>query len=151
MIQDLEKFNEKYFVALSPDKDTLIFAKKNRFDKQQNTEQMMQRLTPEERVLLDWNKHTCTMFLDDYFMISGHLNSKKEKNQENVKDLQKIMPTIVERYPELDIICGMDANSYIEPFDKRIFMFPDSPDIFTTIKKRTSMQVQSKKAELLVE
>ena len=45
----------------------------------------------------------------------------------------------------------MDANSYIAPFDERIFMFPDSADIFTTVKKRTSMQVQTKKAEKLVE
>lgn len=45
----------------------------------------------------------------------------------------------------------MDANSYIEPFDKRIFMFPDSPNIYTTVKKRTSMQVQSKKAEKLIQ
>ena len=45
----------------------------------------------------------------------------------------------------------MDANSYIAPFDNRIFMFPDSANIFTTVKKRTSMQVQTKKAEKLIE
>ena len=38
LIQDLEKFNDKYFVAISPDKDTLIFAKRNRFEKQNKTE-----------------------------------------------------------------------------------------------------------------
>lgn len=31
LMHDLEKFKEKYFVAISPDKDTLIFAKRNRF------------------------------------------------------------------------------------------------------------------------
>ena len=33
LIQDVEKFKDKYFVSLSPDKDTLIFAKKSRFNK----------------------------------------------------------------------------------------------------------------------
>ena len=45
----------------------------------------------------------------------------------------------------------MDANSYVAPFDKRIFMFPESASIFTTVKKRTSMQVQTKKAEKLIQ
>ena len=80
LIQDLQKFKDKYYVAVSADKDTLIFAKKNRFDKQYENEIMLQRLTADEKALLDWNKHTCTMFLDGYFMISGHLNSKKEQN-----------------------------------------------------------------------
>lgn len=39
------------------------------------------------------------MFLDSYMLISGHLNSKKEENAANVKDLVKIMPVVVERYP----------------------------------------------------
>ena len=33
LIQDLQKFKDKYYVSVSADKDTLIFAKKNRFDK----------------------------------------------------------------------------------------------------------------------
>lgn len=40
----------------------------------------------------------------------------------------------------------MDANSFIPTFDKEIFMYPDSADIYTTVKKRTSMQVQTSKA-----
>lgn len=60
---------------------------------------MLQRLEKGERDLLDWNKHTCAMFLDSYMLISGHLNSKPEKNQENVKDLQKVMPIVLEKYP----------------------------------------------------
>ena len=56
------------------------------------------------------------MFLDNYFLISGHLNSKKAENQVNVKELQTVMPIIMEKYPEYDVICGMDANSFIAPF-----------------------------------
>lgn len=44
----------------------------------------------------------------------------------------------------------MDANSFIRPFDERLQMFPDSEEQFTSIKKRTSMQVQSSKSEKLV-
>lgn len=91
------------------------------------------------------------MFLDNYFLISGHLNSKKAENEADVKKLMTIMPIIKQKYKDLDFICGMDANSYIPPFDKEIYMFPDSSDIFTTVKKRTSMQVQTSKAEKLVQ
>ncbi len=45
----------------------------------------------------------------------------------------------------------MDANSYIAPFNERLHMFPDNPEIYTTIKKRTSMQVQTAKAEKLIQ
>ena len=55
------------------------------------------------------------------------------------------------KYSELDIICGMDANSYIKPFKNDLYMFPDQPEIYTCVKKRTSMQVQTKKAEKLVQ
>lgn len=44
----------------------------------------------------------------------------------------------------------MDANSYIAPFNERIHMFPNQADQFTSIKKRTSMQVQSSKSEKMI-
>ena len=110
----------------------------------------MDRLTPEEYKKLNWNDHTCVMFLDNYFLISGHLNSKKAQNEENVKDLVSIMPVIIEKFSDFEIISGLDANSFIKPFNEKIYMFPDIKDIFTTVKKRTSMQVQTLKAETLV-
>jgi hypothetical protein len=91
------------------------------------------------------------MFLDNYFLISGHLNSKKVENEANVKQLQGIMPVIMEKYKDFEIICGMDANSFIPPFDKRLNMYPDKPEVYTCVKKRTSMQVQTSKAEKLVQ
>ena len=45
----------------------------------------------------------------------------------------------------------MDANSYIAPFDQRLNMFPDKAEIYTCVKKRTSMQAQTSKAEKLVQ
>ena len=45
LIEHLSQFNDRYFVEISPDKDTLIFAKKNRFDKQGNTKDLIARLT----------------------------------------------------------------------------------------------------------
>ena len=50
-------------------------------------------------------------------LISGHLNSKKTQNEADVKDLVKIMPIVIERYSDFEVICGMDTNSYIAPFD----------------------------------
>jgi len=40
----------------------------------------------------------------------------------------------------------MDANSYIAPFDPRLHMFPDNENQYTSLKKRTSMQVQTAKS-----
>lgn len=91
------------------------------------------------------------MFLDDLFLISGHLNSKKAENEVNVKEVKTIVPVLLQKYPDHDIIIGMDANSYIEPFHKCMNMFPELEKQYTSIKKRTSMQVQSSKAEKLVE
>lgn len=34
LIDDFKKFEDQYFISISPDKDTLIFAKKNRFNHQ---------------------------------------------------------------------------------------------------------------------
>lgn len=126
LIDDVEKFKEKYFISISPDKDTLIFAKKSRFTQQKESVHLLSRLTVEEQELLDWNKHTSTMFLDKYFLISGHLNSKKVENEANVKDLMKIMPIIMEKYSDFEIIVGMDANSFIPTFTERLHMYPDS-------------------------
>lgn len=61
------------------------------------------------------------------------------------------MPIIMDKYADLDIIVGMDANSFIPGFNERLHMFPDSAEQYTTIKKRTSMQVQTSKAEKLVQ
>ena len=35
------------------------------------------------------------MFLDNYILISGHLNSKKTQNEIDVKNFTKIMPIVV--------------------------------------------------------
>ena len=150
LIEDLEKFKDHFFISISPDKDTLIFAKRSRFNTHHPTQPLLDRLTPDQFALLNWNKHTSLMFLDTYMLISGHLNSKKEENAANVRDLVKIMPVVLEKYPEFEVICGMDANSFIKPFDERLHLFPDSEEQFTSIKKRTAMQVQSSKAEKLV-
>lgn len=139
---------------MSPDKDTLIFAKKERFNIQNDTAQMLSRLNEEEIKLLNWNSHTSFMFLDNYFLISGHLNSKKAENEVNVKELMTVMPAVLDKYHDLEIIVGLDANSYIPDVNKQIPQlnaFPDNSDIFTTVKKRTSMQVQTSKAEKMVQ
>jgi hypothetical protein len=99
LIDDLERFKDLFFISISPDKDTLIFAKRSRFSVRHEFEPLRSRLSQQEFDLLNWNNHTSIMFLDSYILISGHLNSKKEENASNVKDLVTIMPVVVERYP----------------------------------------------------
>ena len=45
LMKDLEKFHDRYFVSISPDKDTLIFAKKTRFMEKYKTSELLERLT----------------------------------------------------------------------------------------------------------
>lgn len=60
------------------------------------------------------------------------------------------MKILQEKFPHLDIICGCDANSFLESFDSKIHIFPQDKNTFTTLKKRTYMQAQSAKAEQVV-
>jgi hypothetical protein len=60
------------------------------------------------------------------------------------------MKLLREKFPHLDIICGCDANTFLESFDSNIHIFPEDKNTFTTLKKRTSMQTQSAKAEQVV-
>lgn len=120
LINDIEKFKDKYFISISPDKDTLIFAKRERFNEQKDTVHMLSRLTAEQQELLNWNKHTSFMFLDNYFLISGHLNSKKPENEANVKELMTVMPIVADKYADLEVIMGLDANSFIPDINKTI-------------------------------
>lgn len=48
LIDDLAKFSDKYFISISPDKDTLIFAKRERFNHEhEDKKEKLSRLTPE--------------------------------------------------------------------------------------------------------
>ena len=96
--------------------------------------------------MLDWNNHSCVMMVDNYILVSGHLAAKKGPNETNIKDLKAILPILKTKFPEHDIICGCDCNSFLAPFSETFQVYPDKNDNFTTLKRRTRLQAQFEKS-----
>ena len=62
----------------------------------------------------------------------------------------QVLDKVSKHFPHLQIIMGIDANHCLKPqgFWK---IFPNTEDMLTTCKKRTSMQPQFSKANKLVQ
>jgi len=103
---------------------------------------------------LDFNKDTAFLFTNkNYLILSVHLKSKKEVNVEQAKEMFAVLNGIKQSHPELKIIIGMDANNYLTQekyLDSKgktfCHMVPQTKEKVTTIKKRSFMQAQFKKA-----
>lgn len=52
-------------------------------------------------------------------------------------------------YPQLNIIVGIDANTYLQSQLANFRCYPNSPTEYTTYKKRTWLQPQISKADSL--
>jgi hypothetical protein len=106
---------------------------------------------------LDFNNDTAFIFTDrHYLLISAHLKSSK-LHIEQAKGMFEILRKIKEEHPLLKIIIGMDSNHLVHHEnllnDKReqmFFLTPRTQDKPTTVKKRSFMQAQFKKAGLAV-
>lgn len=61
------------------------------------------------------------------------------------------LQTLAESFKNYHIITGGDANAFVPPelMDNKFVLFPNSPNYFTTMKKRTWLQLQAHKAEEL--
>lgn len=140
--------NENYHIEASPDKDTLICVKKDRF-KEITPMKAVTLFSQEDLKLLDWNNHSTVILADKYILIAGHLSSSKSLNDENVKTLKKGLEMLREKHPNYDVICGVDANSFLGEFNPNINAYPKEKEECTSLKMRTSMQTQSSKAEIV--
>lgn len=54
-----------------------------------------------------------------------------------------------DKFPEFNIISGCDINSFLPSFDNSFHLYPENITQSTVVKKRTSMQVQSNKSEVV--
>lgn len=108
---------------------------------------MLNTLDPELRARLNWNKDTAICFADNLILMSGHLSSKKQKNEGQVEEVLYSINRLKELFPKHEIIVGIDANAFIKPEKFGSFsIYPNKPEIHTTMKKRTWLQPQVKKA-----
>jgi hypothetical protein len=65
--------------------------------------------------------------------------------------VKKGLTDLKKALPEYDIIVGGDLNSFLPPFSKDFYIYPENDHQLTTIKKRTMTQGQFNKAEKVVE
>ena len=59
----------------------------------------------------------------------------------------KVFDSIKNDHPDIKIIVGIDANSFLQ--NSNYIIYPNNKNNFTTAKKRTAMQLQTKKSNLL--
>ena len=107
---------------------------------------------------LNWNDDTVYQFAGQYLFISPHLSSKKEPNKEQVQMMKNSLTKLKKNFPKLRIVAAGDYNGYIEHGfmiqtepDKSfpIYVFPDAKTTPTCNKKRTLIQAQKNKANVL--
>ena len=81
-------------------------------------------LADDERKKLNWNGHTSIAIADNYILINCHLSSKPKVNEENMKQMKSALVDLKNKFPDYEIICGGDANSYVSSFDNSFHIFP---------------------------
>lgn len=136
----------EHIIAVDEAKDTMIIAKEASFEKKKDIELIFRGLTKEQRDNLNSSETNAFLCLDNYILISSHLSSKAEKNKLQIEKLKVGLTDLKKHLPEYDIILGGDLNSYLPPFSKEFYFYPDSENQLTTIKKRTMTQGQFHKA-----
>lgn len=111
------------------------------------------RPTPNERFherysqLLNFNDDSCYLLCNDNIvLLSVHLSSK-EQRFEQLKNVVSTLQNLTEQ-EHVSIIMGLDANQKVRT--SSFHVFPDFEAI-TTAKKRTMMQFQFHKSDILVE
>ena len=129
-----------------PESDAVILVKRGRLGAVVAKEQV---LSQAELSQLDWQGRTAVMVVGEYILLSGHLSSKKEKNEANVRQMKQSLQGIVAAHPGHHIICGADVNSYLQKWEEGLHVYPSDNSQPTTLKKRTHAQVQRKKAEVV--
>ena len=99
--------------------------------------------------LLNFNKDTAFIKLKSYLLVSAHLSSKKIKTQQ-AEIVKEVIQSILTEEPELKVIMGIDANQFLTDLDQ-LNIYPKTNNNFTTRKRRTNMQLQFEKSEVVVQ
>lgn len=98
---------------------------------------------------MNFNNDSAYLLLGHVLLMCVHLTSKAHRIEQAV-DFLKITKEITIDFPSLQILVGMDANQELSPQDF-IIGFPLGKDLVTTRKKRTMMQMQYHKSDVLIQ
>ena len=97
-----------------------------------------------------WSDRTSFMIIDKIIFINAHLNSKADKNKQQVDIMKQAVSQLKKKMKGYEIVLGGDLNSYVDPFSSEFNFFPEKNDQMTTVKKRTFTQGQYHKADKII-
>lgn len=99
---------------------------------------------------MNFNKDTVFARRGNYLLVSAHLTSKAT-NVEQAKQMFATFDRILKENPGLELILGTDSNHFMDPALYKGYSFiPNQQKMSTTSKKRTWMQLQTSKANVIV-
>lgn len=99
---------------------------------------------------LNFNGDTIIAKRGKYLVISGHLSSKEDKHVKQAPAMFKIL-TKIQQNENVYVIMGLDSNHFMSPKDyPRYNIHPAVATESTSTKKRTAIQLQTKKTNLIV-
>lgn len=134
--------------AVARNHDSVIIYDRSRFGEPR------QELNEKYKNELDFNHDTAFLFTSrNYLLISSHLKAKKEIYVKQAQEMFATLHKIKAEHPLLRIVLGMDSNHFIDQTllsdgegQQQFFITPVTEEQPTTIKKRTFLQAQYKKA-----
>lgn len=95
---------------------------------------------------LDFNSDSAVLFTDrNFLVISAHLKSSN-LHIAQAQGMFEQLSNILDEHPLLKIMIGIDANHFIPDTHIPFRLVPSNQEKPTTIKKRTYLQAQFKKA-----
>lgn len=88
---------------------------------------------------------------EHYVIISLYLTSREEANKPQTDYLDDVLNHLREdpKYMNKTIIAGGDINSFHDRFPKGYAFYPEKQEDITTYKKRTALQVQIHKKDVI--
>jgi len=126
--------------------DSVIVYKRSIFDHLPHME-FHQEFHTKYASRINFNKDSVYAIFGNFLLIAVHLSSKAHRI-EQAKEMFLVLKAIGEEYPQLKIILGVDANQPLNRVEN-ITIFPVGKEFITTSKKRTMLQVQFHKSDVL--
>ena len=91
----------------------MILAKKSSFKQLHDSSVELAKIQQTVFDKLNAQKRSSFMFADSFIMICLHLNSKKDANSMQIKELEEGMIDLKKAFPNHHVIIGGDLNSFM--------------------------------------
>lgn len=107
------KADKRFYVHEKGADISMLLIRRNSFKKINDEAYLKSKLTEAEYNQMNWDGDTCFVVCDNYILISGHLSSKKEKNQKQVEEMKVSLNVMRQKCKDKEIVVGADTNSFV--------------------------------------